>query len=154
MDTWRRSAFAMAQVRAVTAAMAPPPELFAWFKDHELLKLALLGWATFVVSGLSLALPAFAALLLLFRTLPSHHIVATLSLTTGVLLSIYFLVPISLGETVLSPFVLPWWQQGPAASLLLASGIALGLPRRPVSNTRAADPTGKPTTASSRMVSP
>lgn len=143
------SAFAMVQVLAVTAAIPAPPELFAWFKHHGMLRLALLGWDTLVVSGLSIALPAVAALLLLLRRFPRHRIAATLSLVTGVLLSIYFLVPIRFGETAASPFVLPWWQQGPAVSLLLASGIALGLSRRFAINARTENRTEKPPTASS-----
>lgn len=120
-------AFAMVPVLARTAAIAAPANFFAWFKGHGLLPLALISWDTFVVYGLSIALPTAVVLLLLSHLFPSHHIALGACLGSGVLSSLYLLVPLYFGAASVSPFILPWWQQGLVASLLLAFGSALGI---------------------------
>lgn len=122
-------AFAMVPVLARTTAIATPAGLFSWFNGHGLLPLALLSWDAVVVYGLSIALPAAAALLLLYRLFPSHRFVLAACLGGGVLSSLYLLVPLYFDGTSVSPFMLPWWQQGLIVSLLLALGFALGVSR-------------------------
>jgi hypothetical protein len=122
-------AFVMVPVLARTAAIAAPANLFAWFKGHGLPPLALFSWDALVVYGLSIALPAAALLVLLFRLFQSHRIALAACLGIGVLSSLYLLVPLYSGVASVSPFILPWWQQGLVASLLLAFGIALGVSR-------------------------
>jgi len=122
-------AFAMVQVLARTSAISAPANLFAWFKGHGLLPLALLAWDTLVVYGLSIALPVAISLVLLFRLFPRHRLVLATCLGIGVLSSLYGFVPFYFGQASVSPFILPWWQQGLVASLLLAFGITLGVSR-------------------------
>jgi hypothetical protein len=122
-------AFVMVPVAAHTAAIAAPASLFGWFKSHGLLPLALFSWATLVVYGLSIALPAAASLLLLFRLPQRHHPALAASLGLGVLFSAYVLVPLYSHDVGVSPFILPWWQHGLVASLLLGFNIAVGASR-------------------------
>ncbi|MBS0582339.1 MAG: hypothetical protein JSS42_04475 [Proteobacteria bacterium] len=122
-------AFAMVPVLARTAAIAAPPSLFAWFKGHNLLPLALLSWDTLVVFGLSIALPVAGSLVLLFRLFPTYRSALATCLGVGVLLSAYLFEPLYFGQQSISPFAMPWWQQGLVVSLLLAFCIALGVSR-------------------------
>jgi hypothetical protein len=122
-------AFAMVQVLARTAAISAPANLFAWFKGHGLLPLVLFAWDTLVVYGLSIALPVAVCFVLVFRLFPSHRIALAASLGIGVLSSLFWFVPLYFGQASVSPFILPWWQQGLVASLLLAFCIALGVSR-------------------------
>ena len=120
-------ALLMVPVLARTAAIAAPASLFAWFKGHGLLSLALFSWAALVVYGLSIALPAAVALVLLFCLYQRHHTASAASLGFGVLFSLYILVPLYSGQPSGFPPIFQWWQHGLLASLLLASGIALGV---------------------------
>ena len=122
-------AFAMVPFIARTAAIVAPASLFAWFKGHGLLPLALFTWDTLVVFGLSVALPVAGSLVLLFRLFPNHRIALAICMGVGVLLSAYWFAPLYFGQQSISPFAMPWWQQGLVASLLLAFCIALGLSR-------------------------
>ena len=122
-------AFAMVPVLARTTAMAAPAGLFSWFNGHGLLPLALLSWNAVVVYGLSIALPAAIALLLLYRLFPGHRLALAVCLGGGVLLSLYLLVPHYFDGASVSPFMLPWWQQGLVVALLLAFGCAPGVSR-------------------------
>lgn len=122
-------AFAMVPVIARTAAIPAPTDFFAWSKDHGLLPLALISWDSLVTYGLSIGLPMATLLVLFFRFFPGHRIALAACLSIGVLSSLYFLVPLYFGQASVSPFILPWWQQGLVASLLLAFGAALGVSR-------------------------
>lgn len=122
-------AFAMVPVLARMSAIAAPAGVFSWFNRHGLLPLALLSWDAVVVYGLSIALPAAGALLLLFRLFPGQRLALAVCMGGGVLASLYLFVPHYFGGASASPFMLPWWQQGLVVSLLLAFGAAPGVSR-------------------------
>lgn len=121
--------FTMVPVLARTAAIAAPANLFTWSKGHGLLPLARLSWDTFIVYGLSIALPAAAALLAFFRLVPAHRIAVAGCLGSGILFSVHFAVPLYYGEPTMFSLNLPWWQHGLVVSLLFAFGLAIGLSR-------------------------
>ena len=122
-------AFAMVPVIARTAAIAAPAVVFAWFKDRDLLPLALLLWDSLVVYGLSITLPVAVSLVLLFRLFPGNRVALASCVGIGVFSSLHWFVPLYFGQPSASLFILPWWQQGLVASLMLAFGIALGASR-------------------------
>jgi hypothetical protein len=122
-------AFAMVPMLARTMAIAAPAGLFSWFNGHGLLPLALLSWDAVVVYGPSIALPAAVILLLLYRMFSDHRLALTMCLGAGVLSSRYWLAPHYFGGASVSPFMLPWWQQGLVVALVLALGFALGVSR-------------------------
>lgn len=78
-------ALVMVPVIARTAALAAPASLFAWFTGHGLAGVGSFLWSVLVVYGLSIALPAAALLLVLFRLSPSGRTALGMWLGIGVL---------------------------------------------------------------------
>lgn len=120
-------AFAMVPLIAHTMAIVAPANVFAWSMEHAALEFALFAWDTLVVYGLGIALPCVAVLLLLFRLSRNNSMAMAACLGVGVVLAIYVLVPLALGQARISPFTFPWWQHGLIASLLLATAAAMAV---------------------------
>ena len=122
-------ALMMVPLVARTAAVVAPEGVFAWFVGHQLATLGIFLWDVLIVFGLSIALPAAVTLLGLMRLAHGHGAAMGACMGAGILFSLYVVAPLLLGQPMLSPANLWWWQQGLPASLLLAFGLALGVAR-------------------------